>query len=223
MFPITLGANIGTTVTGILAALVSSKATAMQVALAHLFFNISGIIIFYPIPWMRQWPLKIARWLGLCTRRNKFFPIFYIIFVFFVFPLTLLGISILWAEGLGNGTGNVGNQGSPGLLTLAILLTVGLFLIICYYVYQFKYGTLKARYYAWGERRSRQNAAFKNLADDMEYLKAEVATLGGKPQGTDKGPSIAKLYPATLPPADEEEIDLEIVEVADPEDPGKMN
>lgn len=136
MFPITLGANIGTTVTGILAALVSSKATAMQVALAHLFFNISGIIIFYPIPWMRQWPLKIARWLGLCTRRNKFFPIFYIVFTFFVFPLTLLGISILWAEGIGNGTGNVGDQGSPGLLTLAILLTVALVLIIAYYTYQ---------------------------------------------------------------------------------------
>jgi len=33
----------------------------------------------------------------------QYFPIFYIIFTFFVFPLSLLGISILWAEGLGNG------------------------------------------------------------------------------------------------------------------------
>ena len=44
MFPLTLGANIGTTVTGLLAALVSDSTDALQVALSHLFFNISGIM-----------------------------------------------------------------------------------------------------------------------------------------------------------------------------------
>lgn len=223
MFPITLGANIGTTITGILAALVSSKQTAMQVALAHLFFNISGIIIFYPIPWMRQWPLKVARWLGLCTRRNKYFPIFYIIFTFFLFPLSLLGISILWAEGIGNGTGNVGNQRSPGLLTLAIGLTIGLLLIISYYTYQFKYGTLKQRYYAWGERRSRKSAAIRTLADDMDYLKDEVARLGGKKQGSgdEPDPSIAKV-PEPSPASDDEELEVEISRVEPPSGDGEM-
>ena len=50
--------------TGLLASMVSGKVEALQVALAHLFFNISGILIFYPIPWMRQWPLRCARALG---------------------------------------------------------------------------------------------------------------------------------------------------------------
>merc|ERR1719229_661406 len=57
MLPLTLGANIGTTFTGLMAALVSNKIDALQVALAHLFFNITGIIIFYPIPFMRKIPL----------------------------------------------------------------------------------------------------------------------------------------------------------------------
>ena len=177
MYPITLGANIGTTVTGILAALVSSKSTAMQIALAHLFFNIFGIIIWYPIPWMRQWPLRGARWLGYCTRQNRFFPIFYIIFTFFVFPLSLLGISILWDQGI--------KQPSPGLLALGIILTVLIVFLVGYYTYQFKYGTLKQRYYNWGNRRSRKNQAIKHLADDMDYLKAEIERLKGGGKMTD--------------------------------------
>ena len=45
----TLGANIGTTVTGLISARVSDNIDALQVALAHLFFNITGIIIWYPL------------------------------------------------------------------------------------------------------------------------------------------------------------------------------
>lgn len=50
MYPLTLGANIGTTLTGFLAAMVSADVDALQVALAHLFFNITGIVIWFPIP-----------------------------------------------------------------------------------------------------------------------------------------------------------------------------
>merc|ERR1719454_635810 len=50
MLPLTLGANIGTTATGILASLVSSKPEAVQIAICHLTFNILGIIIWYGLP-----------------------------------------------------------------------------------------------------------------------------------------------------------------------------
>jgi Na+/phosphate symporter len=50
MYPLTLGANIGTTLTGFLAAMVSANTNSLQVALAHLFFNLTGILIWYPIP-----------------------------------------------------------------------------------------------------------------------------------------------------------------------------
>ena len=58
MFPLTLGANIGTTVTGLLAAsvAVSNPAEALQVALAHLLFNIIGILIWFPHPRKRSIP-----------------------------------------------------------------------------------------------------------------------------------------------------------------------
>lgn len=53
MLPLTLGANIGTTFTAILASLVSTKTSAIQIALCHFFFNIFGILIWFPIPQMR--------------------------------------------------------------------------------------------------------------------------------------------------------------------------
>ncbi|KAK1744455.1 sodium/phosphate cotransporter [Skeletonema marinoi] len=98
MLPLTLGANIGTTVTGLLASLVSDSVAALQVALCHLFFNISGIIIWYPIPFMRKIPLNGARELGKWTRRSKAIPPIYIITVFFICPLLLLGISELFVQ-----------------------------------------------------------------------------------------------------------------------------
>ena len=52
MLPLTLGANIGTTATGILAAMVSSKPESVQIAICHLTFNILGILLWYgpPVP-----------------------------------------------------------------------------------------------------------------------------------------------------------------------------
>ena len=60
MLPLTLGANIGTTITGIMAATVvtSNPVQAWQVALCHLFFNVFGIVLWYPIPKVRQIPLN---------------------------------------------------------------------------------------------------------------------------------------------------------------------
>ena len=49
IFPYTLGANIGTTVTAILAALATQNVVAVTVAFSHLIFNIFGIVVFYPL------------------------------------------------------------------------------------------------------------------------------------------------------------------------------
>nr|KAG5705673.1 hypothetical protein BaRGS_026612 [Batillaria attramentaria] len=96
MYPLTLGSNIGTTATGILAALASSSSTmqlALQLALCHLFFNISGILLFFPIPFMRRIPLRAARFLGRTTARYRWFAIFYLMLVFLVFPGCFLALS----------------------------------------------------------------------------------------------------------------------------------
>ena len=48
IFPFTLGANIGTTVTALLAA-ITGTVSALVAAFSHLLFNISGIVIIYCI------------------------------------------------------------------------------------------------------------------------------------------------------------------------------
>ncbi len=90
IFPYTLGANIGTTVTAILAALATQNHIAITVAFAHLCFNIFGILIFYPLKFI---PIKGAEYVAeLATRSSKHLVIFitaYILLhfvpIFFVF------------------------------------------------------------------------------------------------------------------------------------------
>ncbi|CAK0829157.1 unnamed protein product [Prorocentrum cordatum] len=83
MFPFTVGANVGTTVTGMLSALAGSNvATGMTVAFSHLFFNLIGALIWFPIPAMRAVPLTMARALGSMAADLRWFPLAYIFAVF---------------------------------------------------------------------------------------------------------------------------------------------
>jgi sodium-dependent phosphate cotransporter len=89
IFPYTLGANIGTTVTAILAALVTGNLSAIIVAFSHLLFNISGIIIWWPFRFI---PISIAeKFAGIAVRR-KIYAILYIIIFFFLIPIILITI-----------------------------------------------------------------------------------------------------------------------------------
>jgi len=103
MFPITLGANIGTTVTGLIAALADLKAKSLQIALCHLTFNIIGILIWFPIPSMREIPLNAARTLGLYASYYRFVPIIYIFAAFVILPGICLGISALYDQSVAGG------------------------------------------------------------------------------------------------------------------------
>ena len=90
IFPFTVGANLGTTVTALLAALVTGSPAAVTVAVSHLLFNLSGAVLIYGIPWMRRIPLKVARWMGDLGFRNRPLALLYIVLVFFGIPLLLL-------------------------------------------------------------------------------------------------------------------------------------
>ncbi len=92
IFPYTLGANIGTTVTALLASLVSGTHAPLAVAFSHLFFNIFGIIMIWPIPKVRHLPEKMAIWFAELAIRNRVIPILYVIVVFFLIPLFLIFI-----------------------------------------------------------------------------------------------------------------------------------
>jgi sodium-dependent phosphate cotransporter len=164
MFPITLGANIGTTVTALLAALLSST-EAMQVALAHLFFNISGILVWYPIPFMRNIPLNAARHLGKATRIWRGVPLAYIVVAFLLIPLTMLGLSLLFT------------QGSTGLTVLGSLITIFLFGGIIYFIYWFQFTGGKSRMGDCMVNRQSRREAINDLPSDMSMLKAKIKEL----------------------------------------------
>lgn len=96
MFPLTIGANIGTTVTGILAALAVSESQVnltLQVALCHLFFNLSGTVLFYPIPFLRKIPIYLAKGLGNTTAQYRWFAIVYLVGMFFLLPAAFFALS----------------------------------------------------------------------------------------------------------------------------------
>jgi sodium-dependent phosphate cotransporter len=85
-FPITLGANVGTTVTALLASLAADDVQGLTIALAHFLFNILGILIFYVHPRMRQIPLGMARWMGDLAYRSRVQALAYLAAIFFVVP-----------------------------------------------------------------------------------------------------------------------------------------
>lgn len=87
IFPMTLGANVGTTVTAILASLVTADPAAVTVAFAHLMFNVIGIIVIWP---MKKIPVWLAETLAEWSLKSKVLPIVYILVVFFMVPLLLI-------------------------------------------------------------------------------------------------------------------------------------
>lgn len=96
VFPFVLGANIGTTITALLAALVlaagggpAAEAT-LQVAFAHVCFNVFGIALIWPIPAVRNVPVRLAEMLGELSVKNRGYAFAYIAVVFFLLPFVVI-------------------------------------------------------------------------------------------------------------------------------------
>jgi sodium-dependent phosphate cotransporter len=89
IFPYTLGANIGTTVTAIIAAIATGNLSAIIVAFSHLLFNISGIIAWWPFKFV---PIALAEKFAGIAVKYKIAAILYIIVVFFLVPLAIISI-----------------------------------------------------------------------------------------------------------------------------------
>ena len=76
-----------------LASLSTGCVLALTVAFAHLFFNIVGIGLIYPVPAIRRIPIPMARALAAVTNRNRLYAIAYVILAFYALPLLAL---LLW-------------------------------------------------------------------------------------------------------------------------------
>jgi len=94
VYPFTLGANIGTCITALLAATAVSGPNAvfaLQIALIHLSYNVLGVIVIYGIPVLRNIPLWAANELADAAVRNKLYVAAYIVGLFFIVPGALIG------------------------------------------------------------------------------------------------------------------------------------
>ena len=96
IYPITIGANIGTTVTAMLASLAVSGADAgpaRQIAFVHLIFNLLGTLVFYVPSTTRRWPVRLAEGLAEYAVDNKKWAVGYVLFVFYCLPAIIFFLS----------------------------------------------------------------------------------------------------------------------------------
>tara|TARA_X000001036_G_C20671980_1_gene802799 strand:- start:339 stop:1445 length:1107 start_codon:yes stop_codon:yes gene_type:complete len=89
IFPFTLGANIGTTVTALLAA-ITGTVSALVAAFSHLLFNVVGILIIYTIPFLRNIPLSLAENISEIAVSKKYIPLVYLFIIFVLIPLCII-------------------------------------------------------------------------------------------------------------------------------------
>ena len=92
-YPVTLGANVGTTITALLAALATSRPEALTIALVHTVFNIGGILLLYPVTALRQIPIRGAEALARVAVERRLLAVVYVVGMFIVVPL--LGVFLL--------------------------------------------------------------------------------------------------------------------------------
>jgi len=88
VFPYTMGANIGTTLTAVLATSAAADPTiALKLAFRHILFNVLGVLLFWKLRWL---PIWIAERFAELSMRNKYIPMIYIIAVFYLFPAAII-------------------------------------------------------------------------------------------------------------------------------------
>jgi solute carrier family 34 (sodium-dependent phosphate cotransporter) len=87
--PFILGANMGTTITAFIAAMFNSNA-AISIAIAHFLFNFIGVLIFFPIPYVKELPIKLANGLGRLTLKYRLAGFLYLLLTFFFIPFSLI-------------------------------------------------------------------------------------------------------------------------------------
>jgi sodium-dependent phosphate cotransporter len=92
-YPVTLGANVGTTITALLASLAASSPEALTVALAHTTFNVLGIGLLYILPFARHLPIHGAELLAEVAVKRRSMAVMYVLVAFIILPL--VGVVVL--------------------------------------------------------------------------------------------------------------------------------
>jgi len=92
VYAVTLGANLGTTMTAMIAALAGNSA-AVTLAFSHMLFNLSGVLIFYAPPPMRKIPIWFAEKMGDFAHKHRAAVLVYIVILFYIVPALIIWLS----------------------------------------------------------------------------------------------------------------------------------
>ncbi|WP_219722897.1 Na/Pi symporter [Corynebacterium xerosis] len=99
IYPLTLGANVGTTVTALIAAMAvtgDGAKLALTIALVHTLFNVFGILIIYGLPFLRSPPLLGAETLAHVAAERKIYAVAWVLTVFIIVPALAILIKVLF-------------------------------------------------------------------------------------------------------------------------------
>ncbi|GMR60966.1 hypothetical protein PMAYCL1PPCAC_31161, partial [Pristionchus mayeri] len=98
LYALTMGSNIGTTFSGVLAAMAADPSRfekALHMAVCQVIYNIIGTLLFYPIKPMRKIPLRLAGQIGECTAHYRWFILLYLFVLFILVPIIVISLSLL--------------------------------------------------------------------------------------------------------------------------------
>lgn len=96
IYPFVLGANLGTGITALLAALSLNSPVAQQLALVHLIYNLLAVVLIYGLPYLRAVPITMAQKLAATALRFRLAAVAYVVGLFFAVPLLALWLSFTW-------------------------------------------------------------------------------------------------------------------------------
>lgn len=86
-YPITLGANVGTTITALLASLAVLRPEGLTIALVHTLFNLVALALLYPFPAIRYVPVRLAEALATQAVARRWLVAVYVVGLFLVVPI----------------------------------------------------------------------------------------------------------------------------------------
>jgi solute carrier family 34 (sodium-dependent phosphate cotransporter) len=92
-YPITLGANVGTTVTALIASLAVTQPAGLTIALVHTMFNVVALVLVFPVKAIREVPIVLAERFAALAVDRRTVVAGYLFGLFLVIPL--IGIFLL--------------------------------------------------------------------------------------------------------------------------------
>lgn len=90
VFPFIMGANIGTTLTALIASLSTPNEASITIALCHVLYNSIAVFIFMLVPIIQSIPISLSTRLGELVNYQKWYGFAYVGILFFAIPLVLM-------------------------------------------------------------------------------------------------------------------------------------